>query len=70
MRINTALIRRRIRSEYLVVESLNVGRVSKTDMSLVYISNIANMDTVNKIRDKINSIDIDNISTRPSSKNI
>jgi len=63
MRINTALIRRRIRSEYLVVESLNVGRVSKTDMSLVYISNIANMDTVNKIRDKINSIDIDNIST-------
>ncbi|HHU74064.1 MAG TPA: spore germination protein [Clostridiales bacterium] len=63
MRINTALIRRRIRSEYLVVESLNVGKVSKTDMSLVYISNIANMDTVNKIRDKINSIDIDNIST-------
>ena len=63
MRINTALIRRRIRSEYLVVESLNVGRVSKTDMYLVYISNIANMDTVNKIRDKINSIDIDNIST-------
>ncbi|MDD3174512.1 MAG: spore germination protein [Herbinix sp.] len=63
MRINTALIRRRIRSEYLVVESLSAGKVSKTDMSLCYISNIANMDTVNKIRDKIQAIDIDNIST-------
>lgn len=63
MRINTALIRRRIRSENLVIESLSAGKLSKTDMSLCYISNIANMDTVNKIRDKIQAIDIDNIST-------
>ncbi len=63
MRTNTALIRRRIRSEYLVVESLTVGKVSKTDMSLIYISNIADMNTVNKIRELINKINIDNIST-------
>lgn len=63
MRINTALIRRRVRSENLVVESLSAGRLSKTDMSLVYISNIVNMETVNSIRGIINSIDIDNIST-------
>jgi hypothetical protein len=63
MRINTALIRRRVRSEYLVIESLSAGKVSKTDMSLCYISNIANMETVNKIREKISNIDIDNIST-------
>jgi spore germination protein KA len=62
MRMNTALIRRRIRSEYLVVESLTVGRVSKTDMALMYISNIADMNTVNKIRGLINNIDIDNIA--------
>ena len=63
MRINTAQIRRRIRSEYLVIESLNVGRVSKTDLALCYISNIANMDTVNKIRKIIQAIKIDNLST-------
>ena len=63
MRTNTALIRRRIRSEYLVIESLSAGKLSKTDMSLCYISNIANMDTVNKIKEKIQAIDIDNIST-------
>ncbi len=63
MRTNTALIRRRIRSEYLVMESLTVGRLSKTDMSLCYISNVANLELVDKIRQKINAIDIDNIST-------
>ena len=63
MRSNTALIRRRVRSEYLVVEKLSVGTMSKTDLSLVYISNLVNMDSVNKIRDIINSIEIDNIST-------
>ncbi len=63
MRTNTALIRRRIRSEYLVMETLTVGKLSKTDMSLVYISNIADMNTVNKIKEKIEKIDIDNLST-------
>ena len=63
MRINTALIRRRVRSEHLVVESLSVGKLSKTDMSLIYISDIVNMDTVNKLRDVITEIDIDNLST-------
>ena len=63
MRMNTAQIRRRIRSENLVVEMLVVGKVSKTDISLVYISDIADMKTVDKIREKIKSIDIDNIST-------
>ncbi|MDF2541192.1 MAG: putative rane protein [Herbinix sp.] len=63
MRINTALIRRRVRSEYLVVESLTVGKVSKTDISLIYLSNVANIATVDAIRDKINQMDIDNLST-------
>jgi spore germination protein KA len=63
MRINTALIRRRVRTEYLVVEGLSAGKLSKTDMSLIYISDIVNMETVNKIRNIIKSIDIDNIST-------
>lgn len=63
MRVNTALVRRRIRSEYLVMENMVLGKVSKTDVTLCYISNIANMDMVNKIREKLNAINIDNIST-------
>lgn len=63
LRMNTALIRRRLRSEYLVIEQLYAGRLSKTDIALVYLSNIANANTVNKIRSIIKSIDIDNVST-------
>ena len=63
MRVNTALIRRRVRSEHLVVESLTAGKLSKTDMSLIYLTDVADMATVNKIRDVIKEIDIDNIST-------
>lgn len=63
MRTNTALIRRRIRSEYLVMEHMSAGKVSKTDFCLCYISNIANMDTVNTIRRKLEAINIDNIPT-------
>ena len=63
MRTNTVLIRRRIRSEYLVIEQLNAGKLSQTDIALAYISNIADPNIVNIIRDKINNLDIDNIST-------
>lgn len=62
LRTNTVLIRRRIKSEYLVMEQMTAGKVSKTDIVLAYISNIANMEIVNKIRDKINNLDLDNIS--------
>lgn len=63
MRMNTALIRRRIRSEFLVIEQMEVGKVSKTDIALIYVRNITDLTTVNKIRDKINNINIDNLST-------
>lgn len=63
LRTNTALIRRRIRSEYLVCEHMQIGKLSKTDVAICYISNIANMDTVSKIRDSLKSINIDNIPT-------
>jgi hypothetical protein len=63
MRTNTVLIRRRIRSQYLVIEQLNAGKVSQTDISLVYLSNIADMNTVKRIRETIQNMDLDNIST-------
>ncbi|MFT4143598.1 MAG: spore germination protein [Mobilitalea sp.] len=63
MRTNTAQIRRRVRSEYLVMESFAVGKLSKTDITICYLSNVANLDTVNKIREKLKAIQIDNVPT-------
>lgn len=61
LRTNTALIRRRIRSPHLVVEQMYVGRLSRTDVALVYMNNICDMNLVKQIRKKIQAIDIDNI---------
>lgn len=61
LRTNTALIRRRVRSPYLTIEQMYVGRLSRTDVALVYMNNICDMNLVDKIRKKLQSIDIDNI---------
>lgn len=63
MRSNTALIRRRIRSRYLVIEQTTIGRVNRADISIAYISNIVDMDLVNRLKRYLKKIDIDNTPT-------
>lgn len=63
LRTNSALIRRRIRSEYLTIEQMYVGRMSKTDVALVYLTNVADMELVDHLRKTLQNIDIDNIAT-------
>lgn len=62
LRTNTALIRRRIRSPHLTIEQMYVGRLSRTDVALCYMNNVCDLNLVEKIRKKIQAIDIDNIS--------
>jgi len=63
LRTNSALIRRRIRSKDLVIEQMYIGRLSRTDVALVYQRNVCNMELVDKIRARLQNIDIDNICT-------
>ena len=53
---NIALIRRRIRDTDLVMEMLQVGESSKTDIAFCYMKKRVNKDLCNKMRDKINNI--------------
>ncbi len=62
-RINTAQIRRRIRSPHLVIEQTISGNVSKTDIGIVYIKSIADEALVSRVREKIKNINTDNIAT-------
>ena len=48
--------------EYLVVEQMYIGRLSRTDVALVYLSNLVEKELVDKIRKSLQSIDIDNVS--------
>lgn len=59
LRFNTAMIRRRIKSADLKMENFVIGRLSKTDVVLCYISGLVPPHLVNEIRSRLSKIDID-----------
>ncbi|MCY8235073.1 spore germination protein [Priestia endophytica] len=58
---NTAMIRRIIKSPDLWVESMKIGRVTHTDVTMMYIHGIANDQVIEEIRQRLHNIDIDSI---------
>ncbi len=61
LRTNTALIRRRIKSPNLWLETIKIGKVSQTDIGIMYIKGIANEKIVTEVKERLNRIDIDSI---------
>ncbi|MDD3224417.1 MAG: spore germination protein [Clostridium sp.] len=57
--INLVLLRKKIKSSNLKMEQFIIGRETKTDVSIVYLSNIANIKIVNELRERIKRIDVD-----------
>ncbi|NHW36694.1 spore germination protein [Paenibacillus aceris] len=58
---NISLIRKRIKSPNLWLESMTIGRVTQTTVSIMYIHGIANDKIVNEVRQRLARIDIDGI---------
>ncbi|UFJ39837.1 spore germination protein [Brevibacillus humidisoli] len=61
IRTNTALVRRKIRDRNLRLESRVIGRVTKTEVAIMYIDGIANQEVVQEVRARLDRIDIDGI---------
>lgn len=59
IKVNMALIRRRVRDTELKVKMMQVGRRSKTDIAIMYIDDIADKRIVQEVNDRISKIDID-----------
>jgi spore germination protein KA len=59
LRANTALVRRRIRTPRLIMESLRVGKLSSTDIVISYIDGITNPRLVAEVRRRIASLETD-----------
>lgn len=57
-RANSALLRKILKDENLIVEDVLVGERSKTPCSIVYIKNIANSRLVDEVRKRLKSIKI------------
>ncbi|HHY20116.1 MAG TPA: spore germination protein, partial [Firmicutes bacterium] len=61
LRVNTSLIRRKIKNPDLVFESLTVGKRTRTDLNIVYVKNLVKEDILNEVRKRIQAIDIDEV---------
>lgn len=64
---NTALIRRRIRSNDLRMEIVSAGKSSKTDIVLCYMETRVDKDLLQKIRTRISEIKVDSLTMNQES---
>lgn len=55
---NTALMRRRIRDPHLVMQMMDIGTSSRSDVVLAYMSDRVDRELLRNITDKLNSIDV------------
>lgn len=61
LRVNTALIRKIINNENLIIEEFNVGKITQTKIGVCYMKNITNNSLVNEVKKRINNISVDYI---------
>lgn len=59
LRTNTSILRRLINTPELIIESSTVGTVSKTNVAVCYMKNIANSSLVAEVKYRLNNIDVD-----------
>ncbi|UQZ32475.1 spore germination protein [Paenibacillus sp. PK3_47] len=58
---NIALVRRRVKTPDLWVETMTIGNVTKTDVSIMHIHGLAEEETLQTFRKKLQAIDVDSI---------
>lgn len=61
IRTNTSLIRRIVNNENLIIENLEVGKITKTKCAVCYMKNITNSDLVNEVKYRLNNLDVDSL---------
>jgi len=63
LRMNTALVRRRIASPALKICQTTVGRKSRTAVALVYVDGVADGEFLAELRRRVDAIDVDGLLT-------
>ncbi|TXK71917.1 spore germination protein [Paenibacillus sp. N3.4] len=61
LRWNTAMLRRKIKDRRLWMETMLIGRVTKTEVTVVYVKHIVSEDVLQEVRQRLAVIDIDAI---------
>lgn len=63
LRVNTATVRRKIKSPNLVIEESVVGKMSLTDLALVYLEGTVNRHILKEVRGRLKKMNIDGLMT-------
>ncbi len=61
LRTNLSLIERRLKTPDLAIDKIQIGRKTKTNVAICYISSVAEPRIVQKIKERLDKIDIDGI---------
>ncbi|WP_028401561.1 spore germination protein [Ectobacillus panaciterrae] len=61
LRVNTALVRRKINDRNLWLESKKIGKVTKTQLAIMYLKGIANEKIVGEVKSRLDRIDTDSV---------
>lgn len=61
IRTNTSLLRQFVNSENLIIENIQVGKISKTPCAVCYMKNITNNDLVAEVKYRLNGLEIDSL---------
>lgn len=61
IRTNTSLLRRIVNNENLIIENLEVGKITKTKCAVCYMQNITNSDLVNEVKYRLHNLEIDSL---------
>ncbi|RBW70094.1 spore germination protein [Bacillus taeanensis] len=59
--VNTALIRRRLRSSKLKMKSMKIGRYTQTEIIIAYIEGIADQTLIEEVENRLQKIEVDGI---------
>ncbi|GAB6273211.1 MAG: spore germination protein [Peptococcaceae bacterium] len=59
LRTNTALLRRRIKNPALKIEVLTIGRITRTEVAVVYIKGVVYPGLVTEVKERLSRIEID-----------
>ena len=63
LRVNTSLVRRRIKSQNLIIDETTVGKETMTTVSILYLDGIVDPQIVERVKKKIDQIDIEGVLT-------
>ncbi|MBO7743186.1 spore germination protein [Paenibacillus sp. MWE-103] len=58
---NTSLLRRRLRSAHLKIETFSIGTLSHTEIALVYVKSIVKEELLHDVRNRLQRIQIDGV---------